>query len=125
MVRSQAFLPSTPTPSRGALLEEVQGTPPPNFGLGGLKKYVSEKVGTVGELYEGKITTKMGYITVDSILPRVLKIAILRLKIAHPSPLYPYHPHTMEMGNILLPFARFHHSQSFLAVNIGSCHQFS
>ena len=33
---------------------------PPYFGVGTSKNYVSEKVGTVGELHEGKIIQKWG-----------------------------------------------------------------
>ena len=36
------------------------GGTPPVLGVGSSKNYVSEKVGTMGELYEGKITKKWG-----------------------------------------------------------------
>ena len=51
-----------------------RGTPPSAIlGVGSSKKYVLQKIGTVGELYEGKIK-KMGKgITLDRILPRVVK----------------------------------------------------
>ena len=48
----------------------IQGTPP-ILGMGSPKKYVSEKVGTVGRggVYEGKIKKKKGNnVTVDRIL---------------------------------------------------------
>ena len=55
----------------------------------------------MGELYEGKFLEKIKKlkklgddISVDRILPRVLKIATLPLKIAHR---YPLPRHTMEL----------------------------
>ena len=66
---------------------------------------------------------KMGYdITIEWILPRVLKMATLRQKKSPSLPFTP--PHTMEAGKIPLPVDDFRHSKSFLGMSNASRHQF-
>ena len=60
------------------------------------KNDVSEKVGTMGVLYKGKIMKKWGRASRDRILSRGLKIASLLLKIGHYYPLAPPIPWKLE-----------------------------
>ena len=68
-----------------------------------------KKVGTVGELYEGKITKrkKRNDIAVDKIPPRVLKIATLPQKIAHTYPLAPPYNGNWKRSPSFCSFASF------------------
>ena len=52
--------PPLPTAVTGCTLGVGVEGPHPIFGVGSSKKYVSEKVGSVGGLYEGKFMTKWG-----------------------------------------------------------------
>ena len=61
LVRFQTDCTAPLSPLPGALFFwGVVEVAPPILGVGGSKIYLSEKVATVGELYEGKIITKWG-----------------------------------------------------------------